>query len=223
VIRFVTGTDTGVGKTAASIALALAERDAGRRVAYFKPVQTGLRPGEPGDADFVAAAGVAASEGIRLAEPLAPAVAAERAGVTIDVDQLVARSQAVATRAGVDLLLVEGAGGLLVPVGGELTMADLAARLGADVVVVTRPALGTLNHTALTLEAARARGLPVAGLLVCDWPAEPGVVERTNLERLSAMAPVLGVVPHVDGLDTARPGSASSPPVLRAVHDEAYG
>jgi dethiobiotin synthetase len=208
VIRFVTGTDTGVGKTAASIALALAERDAGRRVAYFKPVQTGLRPGEPGDADFVAAAGVAASEGVRLAEPLAPAVAAERAGVTIDVDQLVAHSQALATRAGVDLLLVEGAGGLLVPVGGELTMADLAARLGADVVVVTRPALGTLNHTALTLEAARARGLPVAGLLVCDWPAEPGVVERTNLERLSAMAPVLGLLPDYPGLDTADPATA---------------
>jgi len=203
VIRFVTGTDTGVGKTAASAALAVAEQAAGRKVAYFKPVQTGLAPGEPGDAAFVAAAGVAASEGIRLAEPLAPAVAAERAGTAIDVDALVA--QAVALAATVDVLLVEGAGGLLVPLAGELTMADLAARLSAEVVIVTRPSLGTLNHTALTLEAARGRGLPVAGLVVCGWPPQPGVVERTNLERLAAMAPVLGVVPYADGLDTTRP------------------
>jgi len=209
VIRFVTGTDTGVGKTAASAALALAEQAAGRNVAYFKPVQTGLVPGEPGDSAFVAAAGIAASEGVRLAEPLAPAVAAERAGTAIDADALVARATALA--AGVDVLLVEGAGGLLVPLAGELTMADLAARLGAEVVIVTRPALGTLNHTALTLEAARSRRLPVAGLVVCGWPSEPGVVERTNLERLAAMAPVLGIVPYVDGLDTSRAGGSPEP------------
>jgi dethiobiotin synthetase len=209
-IRFVTGTDTGVGKTVAAAALARAEREAGRRVAYCKPVQTGLAPGEPGDADFVAAAaGVPVTEGLRLEEALAPAVAVERAGIKVDVDALVSwcRNQAGA----VDVLLVEGAGGLLVPLSGDVTMADLAERLGADVVIATWPGLGTLNHTALTLEAARARGLPVAGLVVCGWPAEPGVTESTNLERLAAMAPILGLVPFVAGLDTARPDGAVAP------------
>jgi dethiobiotin synthase len=214
-IRFVTGTDTGVGKTVVAAALARAEREAGRGVAYCKPVQTGLAPGEPGDADFVAtAAGVPVTEGLRLEEALAPAVAAERAGIKIDVEALVSwcRHQADS----VDVLLVEGAGGLLVPLSDDLTMADLAERLGAEVVIATRPGLGTLNHTALTLEAARARGLPVAGLVVCGWPAEPGVTEVTNLERLAAMAPVLGLIPFLAGLDTAGPGAAASPGLVPA-------
>jgi dethiobiotin synthetase len=200
-IRFVTGTDTSVGKTVAAFALARAELETGRRVAYCKPVQTGLTPGQPGDADFVAAAGVPVSEGLRLEEALAPAVAAEREGIKIEVEALVSwcRNQAEA----VDVLLVEGAGGLLVPLSGDVTMADLAVRLEAEVVIAVRPGLGTLNHTALTLEAARARHLPVAGLVICGWPAEPGVTETTNLERLAAMAPVLGLVPYVAGLDTA--------------------
>jgi dethiobiotin synthetase len=79
-------------------------------------------------------------------------------------------------------------------------------------VVVTRPTLGTLNHTALTLEAARSRALPVDGLVICGWPAEPGVTEETNLVRLSAMAPVLGLLPAYPGLDTADPTTA--PPEL---------
>ncbi len=215
-IRFVTGTDTGVGKTVACAALARAEQAAGGRVAYCKPVQTGLVPGESGDADYVAAsAGVPVTEGLRLEEALAPAVAAERAGIPIDVDALVSwcRHQADA----VDVLLVEGAGGLLVPLSGQATMADLAARLGAELVVATRPGLGTLNHTALTLEAARARHLRVAGLVICGWPAEPGITETTNLERLAAMAPILGVVPAVPGLDTAVPTArAASPELLPA-------
>jgi dethiobiotin synthase len=206
VIRFVTGTDTGVGKTVAAAALARAEQHAGRRVAYLKAAQTGVGPDDAGDAGWVAeAAGVRAVEWVRLPEPLAPAVAAERAGVTLDVDALVAMARDEHAR--VDVLLVEGAGGLLVPLAGEVTMADLAARLDAEVIVVTRPGLGTLNHTALTLEAARARGLAVAGLVVSQWPAEPGVTERTNLERLGRMAPVLGLVPEVPGLDAASPAS----------------
>jgi dethiobiotin synthase len=199
-----------VGKTVVCAALARAEVEAGRRVAYCKPVQTGLAPGEPGDADYVAAtACVPVTEGLRLEEALAPAVAAERAGIPIDVDALVSwcRHQADA----VDVLLVEGAGGLLVPLSGQATMADLATRLGAELVVATRPGLGTLNHTALTLEAARARDLRVAGLVICGWPAEPGITETTNLERLAAMGPILGVVPAVPGLDTAVPDRVRRP------------
>ena len=210
-IRFVTGTDTGVGKTVAAAALCRMEREAGRTVLYCKPVQTGLAPGEPGDAAFVAAAaGVAVVECLRFPDPLAPAVAAERVGETIDVDGLLADIEKAGD--GFDRLVVEGAGGLLVPVGGDVTMADLADRLGAGLVVVTRPSLGTLNHTALTLEAARSRALPVDGLVISDWPAEPGVTEETNLDRLSAMAPVLGLLPAYPGLDTTDPTTA--PPEL---------
>lgn len=210
-IRFVTGTDTGVGKTLAAAALCRAERRAGRTVLYAKPVQTGLEPGEPGDADFVAvAAGVPVVECLRFPEPLAPAVAAERAGAAIDVDGLLADLSKAGD--GFDRVVVEGAGGLLVPLWGDLTMADLADRLGAGLVVVARATLGTINHTALTIEAANARSLSVEGLIVSEWPADPGATEQTNLARLSAMAPVLGLLPHYAGLDTADPTTA--PPGL---------
>src|SRR5688572_24957624 len=129
VIRFVTGTDTGVGKTLAAAALCRAERHAGRTVLYAKPVQTGLEPGEPGDAAFVAAAEVPVIECLRFREALAPAVAAERAGAVIDVDGLV--DDLAKAGDGFDRVVVEGAGGLLVPLWADLTMADLAGRLGA--------------------------------------------------------------------------------------------
>jgi len=210
-LRFVTGTDTGVGKTLAAAALCRAEREAGRAVLYCKPVQTGLEPGEAGDAAFVAAAGgVPVVECLRFPEPLAPAVAAERAGAVIDVDGLVADVTKAAD--GFDRVVVEGAGGLLVPVWGDVTMADLAHRLGAGLVIVTRPSLGTLNHTALTLEAAHARALSVDGLVISGWPPSPGVTEQTNLARLAAMAPILGLLPDYPTLDTADPTTA--PPDL---------
>jgi dethiobiotin synthetase len=215
VIRFVTGTDTGVGKTVAAAALCLAERQAGKTVLYAKPVQTGLLKAEPGDATFVAAAAkVPVVECLRFPDPLAPAVAAERVGTSIDVDSLLADLAKAGD--GFDRVVIEGAGGLLVPLTDEVTMADLAERLGAGLVVVTRPALGTLNHTALTLEAARARGLPVDGLVISGWPAAPGVTEQTNLVRLAAMAPVLGILPAYPGLDTADPATAPAELVFLA-------
>ncbi|HYH51618.1 MAG TPA: dethiobiotin synthase [Acidimicrobiia bacterium] len=213
VIRFVTGTDTGVGKTIAAAALCRHERQAGRTVLYAKPVQTGLHTAEAGDAAFVAAtAKVPVVECLRFPDPLAPAVAAGLVSTAIDVDGLLADLAKAGD--GFDRMVVEGAGGLLVPLTDEVTMADLADRLGAGLVVVTRPTLGTLNHTALTLEAARSRGLPVDGLVISGWPAEPGVTERTNLERLSAMAPVLGVLPAYPDLDTADPTTAPREPAF---------
>ena len=206
-IRFVTGTDTGVGKTLAAAALCRADREAGRTVLYAKPVQTGLERAQPGDAAFVAAAAnVPVVECLRFPEPLAPAVAAERAGEVIDVGALLTDLEKAGD--GFDRVVVEGAGGLLVPLWEPVTMADLAEALGAGLVVVTRPSLGTLNHTALTLEAANRRGLPVDGLVVSGWPVDPGVTEQTNLERLSDMAPVLGLLPDYPGLDTADPSTA---------------
>jgi dethiobiotin synthetase len=207
VIRFVTGTDTGVGKTLAAAALCRADREAGRTVLYAKPVQTGLERAQPGDAAFVAAAAkVPVIECLRFPEPLAPAVAAEQAGAVIDVDAVLADLEKASD--GFDRVVVEGAGGLLVPLWGDVTMADLADALGAGLVVVTRPSLGTLNHTALTLEAARSRALPVDGLIISGWPDDPGITEETNLERLSAMAPVLGLLPNYPQLDTADPTTA---------------
>lgn len=199
-IRFVTGTDTGVGKTVVSVHLARRAQAGGASVRYVKPVQTGLARGEPGaDVDVARAAGIEGFELLRFAAPLAPAVAAEVEGRTIDVPQMV--DDIVKIGAGCDVLIVEGAGGLLVPITEEHTMADLATMLGAELVVVVRPGLGTLNHTALTLEAARARSLRIAGIVVCDWPAAPGVTESTNLERLRAMAPLIDIIAHDAALE----------------------
>jgi dethiobiotin synthetase len=198
-IRFITGTDTGVGKTVAAAVLAHRAKQDGKLVRYVKPAQTGVARGGKGDADFVrAVADVEAAEILRFDEPLAPAVAAERSGVTIDFDGLTA--DVLSHETNCDLLLVEGAGGLLAPLAGNRPMADLARALRAELVVVTRPGLGTLNHTALTLEAAERRGLPVAGLVVSGWPSRPRVAERTNLERLAAMGTLLAVIPRLRGL-----------------------
>lgn len=190
----VTGTDTGVGKTVVSAALA-----AGRPGAvYVKPAQTGLAEDTP-DVEVVRAlAGCDVRQGRGLDEALAPAVAAARAGVRIT------RADLLAPFSGLDVVVGEGAGGLLVELGTDgTTLADLAADLDLPLVVVCRPGLGTLNHTRLTLEAAWARGLAVRGLVVNGYPADPGVAERTNLEGLAAMAPVLAVVPRLPALDHA--------------------
>lgn len=214
-IRFVTGTDTGVGKTVAAAVLAWRARVDGLRVRYVKAVQTGVGLDAPGDASFVAAAaGVQSEELARFAEPLAPAVAAERAGSKIDGDALAA--EILDLSEGCDLLLVEGSGGLLVPLSADLTMADLAASIGAELVVATRPGLGTLNHTALTLEAARTRALPVAGLVVCGWPSHPGSTEVTNLERLRATAPILAVIRTIVGVSV---DGADPDPLRRALEN----
>ncbi|ANY05072.1 dethiobiotin synthase [Pseudonocardia sp. HH130630-07] len=203
----VTGTGTGVGKTVVTAALAAVAVAAGERVAVLKPAQTGVVPGEPGDADAVAALvpGVTTAELARYPDPLAPATAARRAGrdpVTprhaVDAARELARTH--------DLVLVEGAGGLLVRFdddGG--TLAGVAAELGAPVVVVAAAGLGTLNHTGLTVEALAVRGLVCAGVVVGAWPENPDLAARCNLADLPSTtgAPLLGALPA--GLGTAEP------------------
>jgi dethiobiotin synthetase len=198
VILFVTGTDTGVGKTFVSAALAREAAANGARVRYVKPLQTGLLAGEEGsDADIVRAlAEVEAKELFRFDAPLAPAAAAALEGRTVDVRALVSAMEAEARE--VDVLVVEGAGGLLVPVTGEATMADLAVALRAPLVVVARPGLGTLNHTALTLEAAARRGLAVDRIVVSAWPDAPGVTELTNLDRILDMRARVELLPFFE-------------------------
>jgi dethiobiotin synthetase len=203
----VSGTDTGVGKTVVVAALAALARERGERVAVVKPIQTGAGAGEPGDLDAVRRlAGVGdVHELARFAEPLAPATAARRAGraaPAVAVAEIVAAMEALADR---DLVLVEGAGGLLVRLDAEGgTIADVAAGLGAPVLVVARAGLGTLNATALTCEALRSRGVACAGVVVGCWPAAPDLAARCNLEDLPAYAgaPLLGRLPEgAGGLD----------------------
>lgn len=206
---FITGTDTGVGKTVVTAAIASLAIASGRRVAVYKPTQTGVDIGDPGDLEFVrAAAGnspvLRTAWAYRLREPLAPSVAARLAGVVIERSRLLTMYEDLAQAA--DVVLVEGAGGLLVPLTEGYTMADLARDLALPVLVVARPGLGTLNHTALTVEAARARDLEVAGVVISGFPADPDLASRTNpaeMVRL-AQAPLLGALPAFGGLDTER-------------------
>jgi dethiobiotin synthetase len=197
-VLVVTGTDTGVGKTVATAALACSARLAGVDVAVCKPVQTGS-PRDDDLADIARLSGVGALYGRwRYPEPLAPAAAAERAGMALPTRDELAGS---ITSVDAKLTLVEGAGGLLVELGeGGATLRDLARDLGAPVLVVVSPGLGTLNHTALTLEALAAQGIPCAGLVIGAWPREPGEAEVGNRDALGRLAPVRAVLPAGAGI-----------------------
>lgn len=199
-VLVVTGTDTGVGKTVATAALAAAARAAGLDVAVCKPVQTGSGPtlteGDDDLAEVTRLAGVTeVVRGWRYPEPLAPDAAARLAGRPLPTRAELVDLVVTADAPG-RLVLVEGAGGLLVEMTAEhATLRDLAADLRAPVTVVARAGLGTLNHTALTVEALAAHGLSCAGVIVGALPAEPGAAERYNLETLGRIAPVRAVLP----------------------------
>jgi len=189
-VLVVTGTGTGVGKTVVTAAVAALAAARGARVAVVKPAQTGVAPDEPGDLDDVRRlAGVTdLHEHARFPDPLSPAAAARRAGLPpLDLRTSGRLVRELAdTR---DLVLVEGAGGLLVRYDDEgATIADLARDLAADVLVTVDPALGTLNHTALTLEAMAHRGLRLAGVVVGAWPPGPDLACRSNVRDLETLA-----------------------------------
>jgi dethiobiotin synthetase len=194
----VTGTDTGVGKTIVTAAVAVAAQAAGFSVAVVKPGQTGTNTGEPSDVDTVRwlAAPTAARTLASFPEPLAPLPAARMAHAA-PLDLYAVADAVKADAKGHDLVLVEGAGGLLVPMGlrpsGEpWTIADLAVSLGAPAVVVARAGLGTLNHIALTLEALARRAIE-ATVVVGAWPADPELVHWSNLTDL--VQQLSGVLP----------------------------
>jgi dethiobiotin synthetase len=200
-VLVVTGTDTGVGKTVATAALACSARQAGVDVAVCKPVQTGS-PRDDDLGDIGRLSGVDALFGTwRYPEPLAPVAAARRAGLALPTrDELVGSVRDV----GAGLTLVEGAGGLLVELCDDgATLRDVAHDLAAPVLVVVSPGLGTLNHTALTLEALAAQGISCAGLVIGAWPREPDVAEEGNREALAELAPVRAVLPAGAGAMSA--------------------
>lgn len=208
---FITGTDTGVGKTMVTAALACYFRQRGLKVGVMKPCETGVNdPQQPGDDARLLrwAAGSADADELvapyRFREPLAPALAAERAGTLIDPTRMVAACAELSQ--GKDLMLVEGAGGLMVPLRGGFLVADLASQLALPLLVVARPGLGTLNHTLLTVFAARAMELPLAGFMVNRMPGKPAVAEREAPHLLASLASadLLGVLPEVAGTAEAQ-------------------
>ena len=196
----VTGTGTAVGKTVATAALACHARLLGFDVAVCKPVQTGTAGGDDDLATVGRLSGVAELYGgARYPQPLAPAAAAEAAGRRMWTGARLLEVIRTADRPG-RLTLVEGAGGLLVELGaGGVTLRDLAADLGAPVAVVVSPALGTLNHTALTMEALEAKGISCAGLIIGTWPAQPGPAELSNRDALQKLAPLRAALPAGSG------------------------
>jgi len=217
---FVTGTDTGVGKTVIAAALARAMRRHGIDAGVMKPAQTGALRTPEGliapDARFLATAASVDDPPalvcpVCLEAPLAPSVAARLEGREISVARIIAAYRELRGRH--QRMIVEGAGGLAVPIAGAYLMRDLARELGLPLLIVARPGLGTISHTLLTVEFARAGGLEVLGVLINNYPRSPGLAERTNPEVIAELAQVsfFGVIrhdPRVDP-DAGHPGEVA--------------
>jgi dethiobiotin synthetase len=195
---FVTGTDTGVGKTVVSAALLIRYLSSGVR--YWKPIQTGIEQDDDTAEVLRLSAGSAdrvLDDGVRLPRPVSPHLAARLSGVTIDGAPLIERLLAAGDRTA---WVVEGAGGVLVPINDRETMADLMAALGLPVVVAARSSLGTINHTLLTLEALARRSIAVAGIVMVGAPDEEN---RAAIERYGR-ATILGEMPAFSPLTPGR-------------------
>jgi dethiobiotin synthetase len=203
---FVTGTDTGVGKTVVTAGLVAALRAEGRDIGVSKPVQSGNRAGDPeGDTmRLLTLAGMDdPPERVNLyafEAPLAPLVAAELEAVEVDRRRVVEHVRA----SGHDGVLVEGAGGWAVPLAPGWTVGDLASELGYPVLIVARPGLGTVNHTVLTANAVRHAGLEVAGVVLNGWDSGTDASRSTNARLIEEYGgvPVLGLAPRLDGAIT---------------------
>jgi len=197
----VTGTDTGVGKSVVTAAIVARLREQGRQVRAVKPLITGLDeppdPDWPPDHELLArVSGQPAADTVLhgFGPPVSPHLAAELTGVRLPSSRALAVEIRAGTPAG-SLLVVEGVGGLLVPIGPTATVRDLAVALELPLIVAARPGLGTINHTLLTLEAAAAVGLRVAGIVMTPWPDEPDEMLRSNRETIERLRriPVAGL------------------------------
>lgn len=209
---FVCGTGTGVGKTILSAALLAAMRAAGEPVRAHKPVVTGLaeRSGPQPDHELLAlAAGMTpdAVAPLRFDPPVSPHLAATLAGQSIDPAAMIASARMEPQRT----FVVEGVGGLLVPLAERFSVRDLAVELGLPLLIAASPGLGTINHTLLTIEAARAVGLSVVAVVLTPWPAEPGQMEQSNLETIAQLGQVevalLEEIASIDIPELARAGA----------------
>ena len=198
---FITGTDTGVGKTVITAALAWSLSRAGRSVAVMKPIQTGTSLPGMTDIEFVETVlGTKYDHEdvciYKFSEPLSPLAASEISGTRIDTGKITDAYRRL--RSAHDVVIVEGAGGLLVPIKEDYLMSDLISDLGLPLIIVARPGLGTLNHTSLTVEAARKRGIDVLGVVINRFPDSPELSERTNPEHIARVTgvPLAGVFPE---------------------------
>ena len=204
---FVTGTDTGVGKTVVAAAIVASLRARGVSARALKPVITGLDepsdPDWPPDHELLARAAGCSSDEVNLiayGPAVSPHLAAALADRPVDVDEL--RSAVKAAAGAVDALVVEGVGGLLVPLSETYDVRDFARDIGLPTVIAARPGLGTINHTRLTLEAARAVGLQVLGVVMTPWPAEPHALERSNRETIERLGGVsVATLPRIARAD----------------------
>jgi dethiobiotin synthetase len=218
---FVTGTDTGVGKTIVSAALLAAMAAQSEPVRAHKPVVTGLdeQPEDdaeaawPADHELLAAAAGMAPENVaplRFGPAVSPDLAATLAGERVEPTGLVGAARAAAEGGGT--LIVEGVGGLLSPLAEDFTVCDLAAALALPMLVAARPGLGTINHTLLTIRAARAAGLDVCAVVLTPWPRRPAVLEHSNRETIARMGAVdvavLGPVAGPEPPALARAGAS---------------
>jgi dethiobiotin synthetase len=214
---FVTGTDTEVGKSVLAAAVCAALASCGETVSAFKPVVTGIDeppdPVWPRDQELlaqVANAGQSPEElaPYRFGPPVSPHYAAELAGTAIEPPRLLETARRH------ELLIAEGVGGLMVPLTPGYLVRDLAVDLGLPLVVAARTGLGTINHTLLTLDAARAAGLRVAGVVMTPWPESPEPIELSNRETVER----LGGVP-VAGLPPTKPSSLAAAGASLPLHD----
>ncbi len=210
---FVTGTGTEVGKTVVAAVVANSLAASGKKVAVFKPAVTGLE--DPGEADHELlrrAAGSVQSDGeiapYRYGPPASPHLAAERVDERIERDVLLAAARAAARSA--DLIVCEGVGGIMVPLSRDYLVRDLAVDLGLPLAIAAAPGLGTINHTLLTIAAARAVALRVEVVVLTPWPQLPTEIERSNLETIAELGRVK--VETLPQLDLADPGGW--PPAL---------
>ncbi|HEY5977362.1 MAG TPA: dethiobiotin synthase [Solirubrobacterales bacterium] len=197
---FVTGTGTEVGKTVVAAAIANTLRADGASVAVFKPAVTGID--DPGESDHALLRRAAGSSQdydeiapYRYGPPASPHLAAEMHGERIDPQVLLAAAAAAAAAG--DSLVCEGVGGLRVPLAPGFGVRDLAVALGYPLAIAAPPGLGTINHTLLTIESARAAGLEVAKVVLTPWPREPSAIESSNRDSIAAMGGV-----RVEGLET---------------------
>ena len=210
---FITGTDTDVGKTWVAGGLTAVFRERDVNAVYFKPIQSGcpLEEGRLIPTDARLARDVAGLTEplevltpIALRLPLAPGVAAAQAGVAVDLERIAEGVRDLAAR--YEFLVVEGAGGLYVPlIGMDFLVLDLIRWLSLPLAVVAKSGLGTINHTVLTVKAALAADIQVAGVILNRYPEKPGLAEETNPEVIAALTgvPILGRLPEVPDLDDA--------------------
>ena len=221
-IVLVTGTDTGVGKTIVSAWLAWLTSQS-QRVALVKAVQTGADPIVDGDEAFYRAAleghTITTTTLATFPEPLAPSIAARRAGRSLRAQDITESCIRIAEDH--DLTIVEGSGGLMVPIDEDTNFADFAGTLDADLVLVIRPGLGTLNHTALTLEAAFTRKLAIEMLVCNGLAAKPRILEIENLRFLRSRYPEIPLITlrrlaraSLHSLSLLRPQILGEPPPL---------